>query len=342
MNLFSAWSPLFFATFVSVSAGWAAIPDLIPVTDPNQRLEFEGFSILPPKGENWFMAPPELLRGQDVKKAAEFVKMFTPPSVTHTIVARVTAAKIPVPSKSRVELLQDIAQAKKQDMSTGRHRLITIKTALDKSLGSDCLRYDVTAEDRGALMYPGSVYIVDIHGFTCFHPDSTSYLIQAEYSQRRLQEEAPLSLEAEGEAFLKDLVFRTFPPPAGAKPTAPTQDASKLSGSELGSDRTWKHLPVYSPTLGEKSSDRVLTYVVDTTVEALEQYYLPRLERNGWKVTKREAFETTKFGGPALHLNVEGEKRNASIWISERPRENFTLVMLACWGEDHRSACEDN
>jgi hypothetical protein len=28
-------------------------PPLVPVTDPTQRLEVEGLSILPPQGENW-------------------------------------------------------------------------------------------------------------------------------------------------------------------------------------------------------------------------------------------------------------------------------------------------
>lgn len=207
MKLFQAWSLLFFATIISVSKGFAAEPGLIPITDPTRRFEFEGFSILPPKGENWFMPSVELLQKQGVTNGVQFWKMLTPPSVTHTIVANVSAVKVPMPSRSRAELLQELAQVKEREMSTGRHRLISIKTTLDNSLGSDCLRYDVSAEDRGALVNQGSVYILDTHGFACLHPDITSYLIEAEYSQRRLQGEQPLSLEAEGEAFLKTLVF---------------------------------------------------------------------------------------------------------------------------------------
>ena len=42
--------------FLSVGlgvVGCAGGPQFIPVTDPTQRLEFEGFSILPPQGDNW-------------------------------------------------------------------------------------------------------------------------------------------------------------------------------------------------------------------------------------------------------------------------------------------------
>jgi hypothetical protein len=43
MKLFKAWSPLFFAIIISACVGLAASPGLIPVTDPTQRIEFEGF-----------------------------------------------------------------------------------------------------------------------------------------------------------------------------------------------------------------------------------------------------------------------------------------------------------
>ena len=45
-------------------AGCAGGPQLVPVTNPSQRLDFGDFSILPPHGENWFKTDPAILRQQ--------------------------------------------------------------------------------------------------------------------------------------------------------------------------------------------------------------------------------------------------------------------------------------
>jgi len=69
----------------------------------------------------------------------------------------------------------------------------------------------MTVEDRGVPRYPGSVFIMDLHGFVCLHPDFPDAVIDITYSQRRLPEEQPLSLEAEGESFVKSLIFNRLP-----------------------------------------------------------------------------------------------------------------------------------
>ena len=201
------------------AASCAVGPRLIPVSDATRRIEFEGFSILPPSGENWFAASPEVLRvmekpvGEIVKLIASFIKM-PPPSKTHTIAAEVQVAQLPPlpPSANRIEILQQIKQSGLR--SDDRHRVVASKISEDRALGSDCVRYSATSEDRGVPGYPGSIFIFDLHGFACLHPDRPSYFIQIEYSERRLPRENPLSsLEAEREAFLKSLVFTRLPGP---------------------------------------------------------------------------------------------------------------------------------
>lgn len=190
-----------------IPVGCVAVgPSLIPITNPTERLEFQGFSISPPAGENWFIAPPELRQKQGPNISASFVKMLKPPSPTQTIVAYVLTFNVPASlAESREQLLQLLGRAKTEP--TDRNRPIASKTSLDRSLGTDCLRYDVTTEDRGAPLYPGTVFILEMHGFSCFHPELPNYVIDVQYSQRRLPSEQPLSLEAEGEPFLKSLVF---------------------------------------------------------------------------------------------------------------------------------------
>lgn len=189
--------------------GCAGEPQLIPVTNPTQRLVFEGFSILPPHGENWFMDPPALRKQQDSDVIVGFRKPTTPPSKTHTVVATVQAGRVPISAGSRAELIQKIAQA--YSKQTEPNRPVSVNISPGRTLAPDCMRYDVTVEDRGVLRYPGSVFIMDLHGFVCLHPDFPDAVIDITYSQRRLPEEQPLSLEAEGEPFVKSLIFNRLP-----------------------------------------------------------------------------------------------------------------------------------
>lgn len=189
--------------------GCAGGPQLIPVTDPTQRLEFGGFSILPPRGEDWFIAPPALRRQQGADMIASFLKLATPPSKTHTVAATVRGGRVPISAGSRAELLRKIAQDYSKE--TNRNRPVSVNISPDKTLAPDCVRYDVTAEDHGVPGYPDSVYIMDMHGFICLHSDYPDVAIDIQYSQRRLQEEPPLFIDAEGEPFLKSLRFKTVP-----------------------------------------------------------------------------------------------------------------------------------
>lgn len=190
-------------------AGCAGGPQLIPVTDPTQRLEFEGFSILPPQGDNWFIAPPALRKQQGPGMIASFGKLTTPPSKTHTVVATVRGGRAPFSAGSRAELLRKFAQGYSEQ--TNRNRPVSVNISPDRTLAPDCVRYDVKVEDRGVPGYPGSVYIMDMHGFVCLHPDLPDAVIDIQYSQRRLQEDPPLALEAEGEPFVKSLLFTRVP-----------------------------------------------------------------------------------------------------------------------------------
>jgi hypothetical protein len=154
-------------------------------------------------------------RGGGVKTVASFRKM-PPPSKTHTIVAQVTVGELPPlpPSESRIAARQQIKHSGLR--STARHRVVASTVSEDRALGADCVKYDATSEDRGVRGYAGSVFIFNVYGFACLHPDRPTYIIQIEYSERRLPGESSLSsLAAEGEAFLNGLVSARFARPAG-------------------------------------------------------------------------------------------------------------------------------
>ncbi len=204
MRVVRVWSIVFGVGLGMV--GCAGGSQFIPVIDSTQRLELEGLSILPPQGEHWFLASPELRKQQGPGMMVLLRKLTTPPSKTHTVVAFVRGGRVSSAAGSRAELLQELAQG--YSGQTDRNRPVSVNISPDRTLAPDCMRYDVTAEDRGVPGYQGAVYIMDMHGFICLHPDLPDVAIDIQYSQRRLQEEPPLSLETEAEPFLKSLLFK--------------------------------------------------------------------------------------------------------------------------------------
>lgn len=202
------WIPYGGACAMALLVGCATARP-VPIADPTQRLEFEGFSILPPRGENWFMAPPQLRKQLGPDVIVSFGKRLTPPSKTHTVTATVRGGRVPISAGSHAEALQKIAQTYSEQ--TGRYRPLSVNTSLDGTPAPDCVRYDATVEDRGVPGYPDSLFVLDMHGLVCLHPDLPDVAIDIQYSQRRLQEEQPVSLEAEGEPFVKSLMLNKFP-----------------------------------------------------------------------------------------------------------------------------------
>jgi hypothetical protein len=183
-------------------------PRYTPVTDPTQRLEFQGFSILPPRGENWFISRSPSIPDPSWTLPVKFGKSFRD-SKTHSFyAAAMTASLGNVTIESRTELLKHMARVfsvgeKGEPQSTPLHT----KVAFGKYLGRECVRYEYITEDRSSRVHPGSVFILIRKGFIFLHPDSSSFLLRLEYSERYLRGEQSFSLEAEVEPFFRSLVF---------------------------------------------------------------------------------------------------------------------------------------
>ena len=190
--------------------GYTGEPQSIPVTNPDQRLEFDAFSILPPDGEGWSLMNPAPFRKGIPDLLVLFSKTATPASRFHTVTATVRGGRLPNMAGSRAEILQQLASINFVQTEQ-RYRPVTFNISPDKTLAPDCLRYDGVIEDRGVHGYQGSVFLWDQHGFVCIHPYVPEGAIDIQYSQRWPQGEQPLPLEAEGEAFLRSLEFKHLP-----------------------------------------------------------------------------------------------------------------------------------
>lgn len=202
-------------------------PFLTPVATPTQRYELQGFSFLPPAGENWFIVSPshpsrlaEVLptAAQDlffIKKLRESPP--TRPEDHQTIFASVaTTTRFGELSFEPAEYLRNKAREIEarytEDTKTEQFRPVTIKASTDNSLGTGCVRYNKVVEDHRVRLFPGTVFIMEDHGFLCPHPNFPRFIVNLSYSQRYLRGEQPLPVEKEIAPFFKSLMFTPVRP----------------------------------------------------------------------------------------------------------------------------------
>ena len=211
---------------LAIAGGCATGPTAIPIKDPTQRIEFEGFSILPPQGEKWFVVSPLPLFET---AQYSFAKDNGGRGVTATALAFLSFTRIDtVPAELRSSLLESRAfrAEMEQTVDTGRNHPVSLKKNFEEFHGAKCLRLDITAEDRGVPQFPGVAFILNNRELVCLHPHSP-IIVTLVYSQRAIQGAPFLSEEGEGETFLNSLVFTAPPSPN----LSPIEGLNRLSPS---------------------------------------------------------------------------------------------------------------
>lgn len=206
----------------AITAGCAATaPSLTPISDSTGRVAFDGFSILPPRGEGWVRIepPPQADPSLTWTAKAYFIKRLTegvtPPSELHRLTAVVRTTNLGnVKSESRINILKGIAGG------------ISGQSLVDKCFGWDCARYQSTV-DQNSRRFPGYVFVLSKQGFIVLHPDSPTFAINVEYRQYYARGVQPLSaeaLETEVEPFQKSLELTPLP---STRPIAQTPSADR-------------------------------------------------------------------------------------------------------------------
>ena len=183
------------------------------IADPTQRVQFRGFSLLPPNGPGWMAAPPIPTQPAPSYLVAFFGKEAENRGArnVHTVAASVFTWDVGSKTFDTPADFLHFEEAE-SDHAVGaqvspRHRVLDSKTELDASLGPKCIKYDYNIEDTGVPSAPGSPFILTMHGYRCVHPKWPRYLIDVGYSERYLNGEQPFPLEAEVAPFLKSLTF---------------------------------------------------------------------------------------------------------------------------------------
>ena len=223
-----------FASIVSLLAACATTRGLTPVTDPAKRIEFNGFSILPPRGEGWFrLEPPPQVEPNLIAKVY-FIKRLTEEATSPSELHRLTAVV-------RTLNLGDVRIENPIDLLKGMAGGFSGKSFLDKCFGGDCVRYQSTSKDLSNPQFPGYAFVISKQGFVVFHPESPTLAINVEYRQyygrgvQRLSEEV---LEREVEPFQESLEF-TAARPAAESPTPVRWAFQLVAGFEAANWQRW-------------------------------------------------------------------------------------------------------
>ena len=188
------------ATALLVAGCATTIPQL-PITDPDERIQFNGFSLLPPKGTGWKWIGR---KGQD--KSAFFNTTFSKADGDRTYFAMAALLDTEGKESSPDELLSEV---KNYEMFKEGPRQTNIKSTFKivHTLGHPCVRYDFTAEDHNVPYNPNTIYKLDGHGFFCTHPKANGVVTIITYSRRSPKNASYVGAAEEGERFLESVQF---------------------------------------------------------------------------------------------------------------------------------------
>jgi YVTN family beta-propeller protein len=203
---------LLVASLLATGCGGAAAKvELTPVERVGQRVQLEGFSIVPPQGEHWFVAP-SLPKDEVWRSVAAYVKQTDDDTPGNIIWATVAVANLETAFQSREQLLESIIRARHTELRAARFRLHEFRSAPAATPG--CYRYEAVTEDRGVTQHPGVVFLLSLRHLICLHPDSPTLAVNVAYSVRRQVGRPAVSLESEGEPFIGSLKFAALTRPA--------------------------------------------------------------------------------------------------------------------------------
>lgn len=171
-----------------------------PVSDPEVPLVFEGFSIKPPLGDNWFIATRS---STVVRLAKDTGERF------HSALAQADITVFPPgapPPPPRKVMLDFLAQKLKQSFDKARYR--SLKITPSPSTRDDCIANDFSVEDTSPR---GKVFLLTGRTAYCV-PESSVRFVHLHFSQRVPLGEEPDPIVGEVEPFLRSLKFTPSSP----------------------------------------------------------------------------------------------------------------------------------
>jgi hypothetical protein len=174
----------------------------VPVRNSDDRLHFNGFSVLPPSGVNWHWVGTDE-RDKSRLFSTTFVKKEgSSTCIAHAELLDTRGRQFPTPDD-----LLAFLRTQERFREASRQRNLRADFRIESTLGPACVRFDGMAEDPEAPGHPGSVLDLDFHGYACVHPVTPGVIGEISYSGRTPRGRPHVATPEEGEHFLRSMLF---------------------------------------------------------------------------------------------------------------------------------------
>lgn len=193
-----------------------ASTELLFADDPNNRMDFNGFSVIPPEGGDWTL----LWRS---RHSASF-GWKTRSSSTHSVMAGATIERQPRIYENKKPFMDFVRTLFPDKDPTGRIDFMTQEIIEDNISGMHCARvYEFSRDREAANRGPAPFLLFENFALLCVHAMRADHVIGLSFSQRYSPDETVADIAVEANRFFKSLIATGLPTraeshsPAGAR-----------------------------------------------------------------------------------------------------------------------------
>lgn len=196
---------------------------------PTGRIEFPGYSFLPPPGPGWQMVRNDemVLLRKEIGPETHTLAMSV---VRHTGFDPGSAGYAEYATDPDVFAAYARASAEQANPASGRMRILQHEVEPTTRFGY-CARQYMRAEDHGSVFAP-RVLVQEDWSYSCLHPDSVSVIIEIGFSERALPGESDSALAGIREQFFDSFRFAN----ASVVPTADVNESRPEQTSDVAAD----------------------------------------------------------------------------------------------------------
>ncbi len=207
MNTLGSW--IWAGIFGILVAGCITQPQVgESIINPVKRLQFNGFSVLPPQEENWVSGrtpfPDMIVFKKKLPGVPELQEL-------HSYLTVASRTSLDREIRSSQDLLSYV-NSKWKLMET-RFQTVTFNAFLDEvrsnNMNASCVQYDIATKEFNNPNFPEIIFNLTVYGFECRHPSFPRVVIGADCTERYPEgyQSVAKTLENECEVFLNNVQF---------------------------------------------------------------------------------------------------------------------------------------
>ena len=268
------------------------------VTDPNDKIDIRGASVLPPQEKGWKIVQKTANQLHLAKRIAQSDTSY---------VATVMITKLP-DIESKEQFSNVIHEKFLSIYDTGRFTILKQDGNISYSKEYYCWRYHIISEDRAAKTKAGKkAMTLEIVGNICQHPKNKRLGVHSGYSQRYYPGNQDPEIKNKADEFLVNVTFTDF--------------TSKPAGSEVENDAK----PFYDRALShlKKSQYDEAIRELNKAIDIFPRYALAYNDRGVAYLRKQQYDRAISDFTKALDINPKHHYAHHNRGIAHLRKEQY-------------------